>query len=349
MSRRMIVCYICGREYGSMSIDIHIPKCLEKWQIQNDKLPRSQRRPPPIKPIVVPDIPIGGGRGSQSAALERANAAATEAAANANLITCHNCGRRFLPVQLPRHQKACRPGVITFKRAKSAVEARQAIKPSPRKVIIVKAGTHPPIMVPGTRLPAARLTERILARSNVNFVPISAYMKGSAVVAPIRGRPPHPGTTGALRGSMINARGKGIPSARPAVPSGRPSASTTASAQGSAPSTASFSTPSPKEKAGPATRVCYICGREFGTRSIDIHEPQCLEKWKVQNSKLPSATRRPEPQKPTSLPGVTTRLTRDQINEQAYDTFKNNLSSCQLCGRRFLPDRLIVHIRSCKG
>lgn len=25
------------------------------------------------------------------------------------------------------------------------------------------------------------------------------------------------------------------------------------------------------------TLVCYICGRDFGTRSISIHEPQCLE------------------------------------------------------------------------
>ena len=25
------------------------------------------------------------------------------------------------------------------------------------------------------------------------------------------------------------------------------------------------------------TLVCYICGREFGTRSISIHQPQCLE------------------------------------------------------------------------
>lgn len=31
------------------------------------------------------------------------------------------------------------------------------------------------------------------------------------------------------------------------------------------------------------TLVCYICSREFGTRSISIHEPQCLEVscWKL--------------------------------------------------------------------
>jgi hypothetical protein len=57
----------------------------------------------------------------------------------------------------------------------------------------------------------------------------------------------------------------------------------------------------PKEgaKGGPRTVVCYICGREFGSKSIGIHEPQCLEKWKVENSKLPKGQRRPVPKKPT--------------------------------------------------
>jgi hypothetical protein len=26
----------------------------------------------------------------------------------------------------------------------------------------------------------------------------------------------------------------------------------------------------------PVYVICYICGRKYGTKSIDIHEPQCL-------------------------------------------------------------------------
>jgi hypothetical protein len=48
----------------------------------------------------------------------------------------------------------------------------------------------------------------------------------------------------------------------------------------------------------PPTIFCYICGREFGTKSIGIHEPQCLQKWRVQNDQLPKHMRRPEPVKP---------------------------------------------------
>lgn len=29
--------------------------------------------------------------------------------------------------------------------------------------------------------------------------------------------------------------------------------------------------------------VCYICKRKFGTRSIAIHQPQCLKKWQMIN------------------------------------------------------------------
>uniref|UniRef100_A0A8C5X732 C2HC/C3H-type domain-containing protein n=1 Tax=Malurus cyaneus samueli TaxID=2593467 RepID=A0A8C5X732_9PASS len=48
----------------------------------------------------------------------------------------------------------------------------------------------------------------------------------------------------------------------------------------------------------PAFKVCYICGREFGSQSIAIHEPQCLEKWRIENNQLPKHLRRPEPRKP---------------------------------------------------
>lgn len=37
------------------------------------------------------------------------------------------------------------------------------------------------------------------------------------------------------------------------------------------------SSSSNKQSQAAPTLVCYICGREFGTRSIAIHEPQCLE------------------------------------------------------------------------
>jgi hypothetical protein len=47
---RTIVCYICGREYGTASIDIHLKTCKQKWEYEEAKKPVNQRRPIPEPP-----------------------------------------------------------------------------------------------------------------------------------------------------------------------------------------------------------------------------------------------------------------------------------------------------------
>jgi len=47
---KFVFCYICGRQFTDASLPIHEPQCLQKWEIQNNKLPRSERRPRPVKP-----------------------------------------------------------------------------------------------------------------------------------------------------------------------------------------------------------------------------------------------------------------------------------------------------------
>jgi hypothetical protein len=38
----------------------------------------------------------------------------------------------------------------------------------------------------------------------------------------------------------------------------------------------------------PKAVVCYICGKEFGTQSIGIHEAQCANKFEAQQQLLPA-------------------------------------------------------------
>ncbi|XP_066038605.1 zinc finger protein 475 [Chamaea fasciata] len=99
----------------------------------------------------------------------------------------------------------------------------------------------------------------------------------------------------------------------------------------------------------PPTVIFYICGCESGTKSIRIHEPQCLKKWHQENDNLPKHLRRPEPKKPE----VRTVQAKgfydlDALNEAAWTTAQSQLVPCDVCGPTFLPDRLIVHQRSCK-
>lgn len=102
----------------------------------------------------------------------------------------------------------------------------------------------------------------------------------------------------------------------------------------------------PKE---PVYVICYICGRKYGTKSIEIHEPQCLEKWKAENSNLPKQLRRPVPIKPAGqhfFSGDSANI--EARNEAAWQASKQQLVECENCGRRFQPDRLMVHQRSCR-
>ncbi|KAM5261952.1 zinc finger protein 475 isoform 2-T3 [Hipposideros larvatus] len=99
----------------------------------------------------------------------------------------------------------------------------------------------------------------------------------------------------------------------------------------------------------PPTIVCYICGREYGTKSIAIHEPQCLKKWHNENNLLPKELRRPEPKKPeVSTISAKGFYDLEALNEAAWTRAQSLLVPCHICGRTFLPDRLIVHQRSCK-
>lgn len=212
------VCYICGREFGSQSIAIHEPQCLEKWRIENSKLPKHLRRPEPSKPQPL--------RGSGSYNLQAVNEAAFQSS-QAQLLPCESCGRTFLPDRRLVHQKSCKPK-----------------DEGPRA--------------------------------------------------------PNPNRFDDLTGARKAAGG--IP-------------------------------------ARPKTLICYICGREFGTLSLPIHEPKCLEKWQIENDRLPRELRRPLPRRPQPLP-------TGQSNQE--EPSQAQLMPCANCGRTFAPDRLLVHQRSCR-
>ncbi|XP_005110995.1 zinc finger protein 474-like [Aplysia californica] len=103
--------------------------------------------------------------------------------------------------------------------------------------------------------------------------------------------------------------------------------------------------------------ICYICGRNYGTASIGIHEKQCLEKWREENRRLPKGMRRPEPVKPQVLlelkEGVKGsaggKYNLDALNDAAFQSAQEQYVRCEKCGRTFLPDRLQVHMKSCRG
>ena len=121
--------------------------------------------------------------------------------------------------------------------------------------------------------------------------------------------------------------------------------------------------------------VCYICGREYGTKSISIHEPQCLKKFEAENRKLPINKRKPLPKKLVEERTKVAQFvsmedemvvissqpadhhpykdlvdeTMDFIFQQCYSDFERELVPCKRCGRKFAPERHTIHEPNCNA
>ena len=116
----------------------------------------------------------------------------------------------------------------------------------------------------------------------------------------------------------------------------------------------------PKRAPGQRPRglICPLCGREYGTASLQIHMKTCRQKFILQQQDLPKNMRK-NPDKiiaayeqnqamMNSMASGSGYYNFDSLNDQAFDAYnKEALVPCSNCGRTFLPDRLIVHQRSC--
>lgn len=111
----------------------------------------------------------------------------------------------------------------------------------------------------------------------------------------------------------------------------------------------------------PRMLMCPLCGREYGSKSLDIHIKTCKEKFEREQQNLPRNLRKSaedilekyrkmEAQSKISCSGGGGNYNIDKLNNDAFEVFNNEaLVPCELCGRTFLPDRLVIHARSCKG
>ncbi|KAF0730591.1 hypothetical protein LEN26_015524 [Aphanomyces euteiches] len=104
----------------------------------------------------------------------------------------------------------------------------------------------------------------------------------------------------------------------------------------------------------PKVRTCYVCGREYGLSSFEIHLKQCKQLWIAQEEKKPLKERKPVPEPPTVLNDSDKSsydLTPEELeaqNRAAAQAFEQKvMEKCQFCGRTFNPERLAIHNRSC--
>jgi hypothetical protein len=106
----------------------------------------------------------------------------------------------------------------------------------------------------------------------------------------------------------------------------------------------------------PRLLMCPLCGKEYGSLSLPIHMKTCRQKFEIEQMNLPKNMRRSADKiieqyekNNMAIRSSDGSYNLDQMNNDAFEIFnKEALVPCEVCGRTFLPDRLLVHLRSCK-
>merc|ERR1711915_1032255 len=99
-----VACYICGREFGSKSIGIHVPNCRKKWEAEQLKLPKKDRKAVPEAPGDFEKVVKGEIKGKEAIKITQK---ILEEHNDNVLEPCQHCKRTFKPSALTRHQKSC--------------------------------------------------------------------------------------------------------------------------------------------------------------------------------------------------------------------------------------------------
>jgi zinc-finger of a C2HC-type len=104
----------------------------------------------------------------------------------------------------------------------------------------------------------------------------------------------------------------------------------------------------------PRALICYICGRQFGTASLEIHIKSCQQKWEAEQLQKPLNKRKPLPKPPSDIKEMVITAKKnsnaiDAFNSMAFDTYNKALEQCPNCPRTFNPDSLLKHLKVCKG
>ena len=103
----------------------------------------------------------------------------------------------------------------------------------------------------------------------------------------------------------------------------------------------------------PKSVICYICGRGYGTKSINIHLKNCQKKWDIEQEKKPIKNRKPCPQPPKGyMESINkTNVTHkdlEKINNVAFEEYNDiALEPCHFCGRTFNAEAFLIHKRIC--
>lgn len=292
---KALMCYICGREFGTSSLEIHMKQC-EKKNGKNGKL---------TIPKNYDEIfdKIKSGEKLSEVDYSGFNNKANDDFKEKTLTPCPNCGRKFFDDRLEIHLRSCKgPGVSN----------KQVGFASPQ---MLKSKS------PGKSSNSTKLLEEKLNKQFGLTGGPSSFNSGK----------------GSLSKGKTGSNGLSLPKINPLSKS---------------------MNCSPMKPKGPVFLVCYVCGREFGKTSLEIHLEQCMEKhYKEELSKGVPKKKIKTPNPPDELLIILDKVHAKeevpyedilQYNGIAKSMYTDiMMKTCEKCGRKFNGDRLDVHLKSC--
>ena len=112
-----LICPLCGREFGTMSLKFHLKSCKQKFELQQADLPPNRRRNAD-KIIANYEANQNRGMGGGNYNMDALNQQAFDQYNKDALVECEYCGRTFLPDRLAVHQRVCAKHPEMFKKKK---------------------------------------------------------------------------------------------------------------------------------------------------------------------------------------------------------------------------------------
>jgi hypothetical protein len=265
-----LICYVCGKEFGTQSLNFHLKTCETNFLRDHQSLPDK----PPAHDTIMSK------KNLDYEEICQYNTDAEKIFKDVNHHPCPNCGRKFLTDRLEVHLKGC--------------------KPSGKTTMSKGFGKSPERKTNDVTSNSTKLLEEKLNKQLGTGGGGKGMSSGSG--------------SGGMGGGGANSGGFGNK---------------------------------------PLFLMCYCCGREFGKHSLEIHLKTCLEKFENEEK-----GKRKMPNMPDELANMISKLsmgddiTNDEMtnyNDVANNIYKEySMKKCPGCGRRFLPDRLEVHLKSCK-
>ena len=363
---KSVTWYICGRDFGTTSYGIHYTQCQKKFEEEQKQNDKADRRKIPDPPTGIDDILSKKKLTDQE--LEEFNSQAFDIYNKQSLEKCEGCGRTFKPESLIVHQKSWK-GV---KEGKSSGGMTGSSMGSSLAPAASKKKTSSKSPSRGPKSLTWYIWGKGFMKGSISIHLTQCadkFKKESENLGVKRKLPPQPEELAELlemetldEDLLAQYNEKASRAYNEVGLMKCPNCSRTFNPDSLKVHMKSWNTKygtdadpfaSTKKKQGrPQGIMCYIWGKEYFAKSLEIHVKSCKETWIREENLKPKNKRRPLPEPPKNFEdiicGKITTEDREEYNDQAFKEYNEKaLEPCEFCGRTFLPDRLVVHLKSC--